>query len=73
MSSSDIGLEEDTLVDDPSLPVCHVLSCLARLGLCQFDIVVSEAGDSLDKQVLGAALGLFSNQVLLHFLAFVVG
>ena len=47
MCSSDVGLEEDTLVDDPSLPVCYVLGCFARLGLGQLDRVVAEADDPL--------------------------
>ncbi len=73
--SSGVGPEEDTLVDDPALPVSHVLSGLARHGPRQLYIVVVEAGDPLVKEVVGVAhlLGLFSNQVLLDFSALVVG
>ena len=75
MRSSDVGLEEVILVDDPFLPVCHVLSDLMGLGLGQLNVVVLETGDPLVQQVVGAAhlLGLFSNQVLLHFFGLVVG
>ena len=74
MNSSDVGLEEDTLVHDPSLPVCYVLSCLARLGLGQLDVVIVEAGDPLVLAVVDAVdyLGLFSNQVFVDFSALAI-
>ena len=75
MSSSDAGLEQDTLVNHPFLSLCHVLNCLARVGVGQLDIVVSEADNPLVQEVAGAVhlLGLFSNQVPLDFSTLVVG
>ena len=75
VSSSDVGLEEKTLLDHPVMSVCQACCCLARLGLGELDVVVSEAGDPLVQQVVGAAhlLGLLSNQVLLDFSVLVVG
>ena len=75
MSSSDVGLEEDTSVQDPSLSVCQALYFLSSLLLCQLHIVVPEAVDPPFQQAVGAPhlLGLLSNQIHGHLSSLQIG
>ena len=67
MSSSDVGLQEHSLIQCPLLSVCETLICLARLLLCQLHIAVPEVVYQGIQQGKGAAhvLGLVSDEVLL--------